>query len=73
MSALGDALEEKGRDFLVACMVLVKVDSAPTAVAATYAIRLEAPGYSATLLEGQTVGEVAAAVTELTDYVTARW
>lgn len=73
MSALGDAIESKGRDFIANCIVLVKVDSAATVDVPTYAIRLDAPGYSATLLEGQTAAEVAAAVTELTDYVTARW
>jgi uncharacterized membrane-anchored protein len=73
MSALGDALLVKNREYVLKCKISIAVDSTTDDDTATYSILLEAPELSETLLEGQTAGETAAALTEFTDWVTAQW
>jgi hypothetical protein len=73
MSALGDALEARGREFLLGCTTTITVDSLSAAVTPTFSIRFEAPGYSLEALTAQTSEEVTAAIAELQDYVTAKW
>jgi hypothetical protein len=73
MSALGDTLATKNREAASASTLIVEVDSLTTAETPTYSIRLAAPSYSEVLLEEQTAAEVAAALTEYTDWVAALW
>lgn len=73
MSALGDALLEKNKESAIGSKITITVDSLVTAEAVSYAVRLEAPGYSEVLLEGQSDVEVAAAVAEFTAWAAGLW
>jgi len=73
MSALGDALTTKNREAVSASKIEIMVDSASDAATVTYSVRLEAPSYSEVLLELQTAEQVAAAVTEFTEWAGGLW
>lgn len=73
MSQLGDTLATKEREFVLRCKITIAVDSATDAVEPTYAVLLEAPETSQTLLSAQTALQAAAALTEYTDWVVAQW
>lgn len=73
MSALGDTLGTKNREHVLRCKVTIAVDAVTSEASPTYSVLLEAPETSETLLEGQSAAEVATALTEFTDWVTAQW
>ena len=73
MSALGDALVDKNRVFLLNCKATIAIDSIGTAVIPTYSVLLEAPAFSETLLSAQTPEAAIAAITELTEFVSGKW
>ena len=73
MSALGDTLSTKNREYVLKCKITVAVDSGTADATATYSLLLEAPEMSETLLDGQTLEQLTAAIAEFTDWVTATW
>lgn len=73
MSALGEALVTKDREYVLKCKITVAVDAAVGDGVATYSLLLEAPEMSETLLEGQTFAEVLVAMNEFADWVTNLW
>lgn len=73
MSALTDSLKEKNREFLLNCKVTITVDSLDDVEAVTYAVQLDAPSFSETLLNDQTAVEAIAAFTEFTDFIAGKW
>jgi hypothetical protein len=73
MTILADTLITETQDFVKNCTITVAVDGADVNGDPTYSVKLAAPGMAETLLEAQDAAGVSVAVTEFTDWVTAKW